>query len=491
MHPFFSTLALDKAISVPAYLQLTEKLFAGIKKGILQPLARLPGSRQLAYLLGVHRKTVIRAYDDLLAQGWLASKTGSGTFVAGHLPFIKPESIAVRSKTRINHSVTAGFTFPDSPHLEREFIRSTAAYHLDDGFPDPRLAPLTELSRAYRTQLLTGNAYNRLGYDDPQGSPWLREELVRHFSDTRGMNLTKDNILITRGTSMGLYLASTGLLRAGDRVVVGSPGWSSAEINFSQADARILQIGTDDYGIRTDELEDLCRKQEIRMIYITSHHHYPTTVSLRADRRLHLLKLASTYGFIIFEDDYDYDFHYLNKPISPLASADEAGMVLYCGSFTKTISPAFRVGYLFGAADVIAHLTRLRRIIDRQGDTMLDNAMAELMQNGIIQRHLRKSVRVYRERRDVFCHLLQQELGNQVSFRIPEGGMAVWTTFDSAVDLVKLSRLSLSKNLCFSDGHDYRSPLHQANATRLGFASSTPEELGQCIEILKQLLSRH
>jgi GntR family transcriptional regulator/MocR family aminotransferase len=226
----------------------------------------------------------------------------------------------------------------------------------------------------------------------------------------------------------------------------------------------------------------------VRMVYLTSHHHYPTTVSLRAERRIQLLQLSEKYGFIIFEDDYDYDFHYLNKPLSPLASADEAGMVLYCGSFTKTISPAFRVGYLVGSANVIRYLAKLRRIIDRQGDTMLDNAMADLLQNGIIQRHLRKSLRVYRQRRDVFCNLLQGELNNWLSFHLPEGGMSVWAKFDPAIDLVKLAQRARKKDLYFSDGRIHDTPFSQSNATRLGFASSNIDELEQCIAIMKGLL---
>lgn len=489
MHPFFSTLSLAKSTATPVYFQLTEQLTAAINKGLLQPVTRLPGSRQLAQLLGVHRKTVIRAYEELLAQGWLESKTGSGTFVAQHLPVVKTRKIDnTSSRSGADPSQLAGFSFQHAAHLDREFIKSGATYHLDDGFPDPRLAPLKDLSRAYRTQLIIGNSYHRLGYDDPQGSTWLREELAAHLHATRGMNITKDNILITRGTVMGLYLAATGLVQPGDRVVIGAPGWATANSIFIQAGASLIQVPVDEYGIQTDKLEQICKRQQLRMVYLTSHHHYPTTVSLRAERRIHLLQLSAKYGFIIFEDDYDYDFHYLNRPLSPLASADEAGMVLYCGSFTKTISPAFRVGYLAGSANVIRHLAKLRRIIDRQGDTMLDNAMAELLRNGIIQRHLRKSVRVYRQRRDVFCNLIQSELHNWLSFHPPEGGMSVWTKFDPAIDLPELSRRARKKDLYFSDGHVHHSMLYQANATRLGFASSTIDELEQCVDILKHLL---
>ncbi len=198
-----------------------------------------------------------------------------------------------------------------------------------------------------------GNPYVKLGYGDTKGSAWLRQELSVYLNETRGLKITADNILITRGTIMGLYLVSTGLLQSGDNVVVGELGWGGANMNFLQSGSNVLKVPVDEHGLVVEALEQLCKNQSVRLVYVTSHHHYPTTVALRADRRLKLLQLAEVHGFIIFEDDYDYDFHYLSKPLLPLASADRAGMVLYCGSFTKTISPAFRVGYLVGPENVI------------------------------------------------------------------------------------------------------------------------------------------
>jgi len=209
---------------------------------------------------------------------------------------------------------------------------------------------------------------------------------------------------------------------------------------------------------------------------------------LRADRRLKLLRLAEEYGFIVFEDDYDYDFHYLSKPLLPLASADPAGTVLYCGSFTKAISPAFRVGYLVGPENVISHLAQLRRIIDRQGDLILENSFAELLQNGVIQRHLRKSLREYRERRDVFCELLKTQLGEYLDFQVPDGGMAVWSRFSKEINLELLSEKALKKELVFSNGKHHDSPGNSLNSTRLGFASSTVEELEKCVNILRNII---
>ncbi|WP_428665659.1 PLP-dependent aminotransferase family protein [Runella sp.] len=488
MIAYQSHLVIDKTAKQPAYLQLANQMTNLIRGGELRAGQKLLGSRQLALFLNIHRKTVVQAYDELLAQGWLESRAGSGTYVVENLPEMTPQPLADSQKLIINPAKTAGFLFNEAPHLQRPVLLSSFQFHLDDGFPDPRLAPLNELTRAYRSNLLHGNSYVRLGYGDTKGSAWLRRELADYLNETRGLKITLENVLILRGTIMGLYLVSTSLLKKGDNVVVGSLSWAGANMNFMQAGANVLKLSVDEYGPVVEELEQLCKKQPIRLVYLTSHHHYPTTVALRADRRLKLLQLAEEYGFIVFEDDYDYDFHYLSKPLLPLASADRAGMVLYCGSFTKAISPAFRVGYLVGPENVINHLAQLRRIIDRQGDLILENSFAELLQSGVIQRHLRKSLRAYRERRDVFCELLRTTLGNCLDFQVPDGGMAVWTQFDKSIDLALLAEKAEKKDLFFSNGMHHNSPGSALNATRLGFASSTPEELEQCVDILKSVI---
>lgn len=488
MHVLSTLIAPEKGSKQPVYIQIANQLMALIKNGTLQPGCRLLSTRRLASVLQVHRRTVVQAYDELLAQGWLESHTGNGTFVAQNLPAVKPVSIEVEPSEKRNPLKNAGFVFEKPPHLDRAVLKNTTRLHLDDGFPDPRLAPLEELSRAYRSQLLHGNPYTRLGYGDTTGAAWLRQELSAHLNETRGLNTLPSNILIVRGMIMGMYLSATALIRPGDSVAIDSPGWFGASMNFVQAGAKVCYVPVDEHGMDVDALEELCARQPIRMVYVTSHHQYPTTVALRPDRRMKLLKLAEKHGFVIFEDDYDYDFHYLSKPLLPLLGADRAGMVLYCGSFTKTISPAFRIGYLVGPEDVIAHLASLRRIIDRQGDTMLENAIAELLQTGVIQRHLRKSVRVYKQRRDIFCELLQTELAGHVQFEVPDGGMAVWTRFDPSIDVAKLSERAARKDLYFASGKLSGYPGQFRNYIRLGFASSDPGELEESVKIMKDLL---
>ena len=489
MQYLYSNLTIDKTSAVPVYQQLSNQVIALIKANQLHGGQRLPGSRQLAENLHLHRKTVIRACDELIAQGWLESRPGSGTYIAGHIPKAELQQLSRNNPSSLPDPLsTAGYQLKAFSHLQPEFVPAQASLYLDDGFPDARLAPLKDLSRAYRTQLLLGNPYARLGYADPKGSAKLRNELSAYLNETRGLNTTARNILIVRGSTMGVYLASIALLGAGDAVALGESSWSGARLNFIQAGAKVITIAVDQYGLDLEALEQICSKQPLRMVYVTSHHHYPTTVSLRADRRLQLLQLSRKYGFIIFEDDYDFDFHYENKPILPLASADAAGKVLYSGSFTKIISPAFRVGYIVGPENVINQLSRLRRLVDSQGDTMLENAMAELLQQGIIQRHLRKSLRLYRQRRDLACQLLSAALPTQLTFKIPEGGMAIWAQFDPAIDLALLSQKALKKGLYFSSGLSHNPAGQTLNSTRLGFASSTPTELEQSIAIIKQLI---
>lgn len=489
MHPAFSSLSLSKSNHEALYIQLANQIIRLIQNGQLLAGSRLPSSRQLAGLLNLHRKTVVRSYDELQAQGWLESRRGNGTFVTEYVSKFRPKSSAAINE-HPQALESAGFKFGLMSHLDRKPVKPSLALHLDDGYPDARLAPLNELSRAYRTQLLTGDSYQKLGYSTAQGSLWLREELAIYLNDTRGLNISADHLLITRGSTMGLYLTCLAFIKRGDEIVVGSPGWSGAETNFVQAGAILNRIAVDEHGLRVDLLDELCKTKTVRMVYITPHHHYPTTVGLRADRRSKILALSKKYRFIVFEDDYDFDFHYESKPLLPLINSDQYGMVLYCGSFTKIISPAFRLGYLVAPKNIIQQLTKIRHIIDRQGDTMLENAIAELLQRGIIQRHIRKSVRVYRERRNLMTELLDLELGDILHFKKPEGGMAVWVNFDRGIVLADLASKAYTSGLQISDGFIYESPTFNHNGIRLGFASSTENEIESSIGILKRLIKR-
>lgn len=494
MLPFKSLIQLDKALTTPIFLQVSDQLSQLIRRGLLVAGQRLPGSRQLAALLGLNRQTIVAAYNEGLAQGWLQSREGSGTFVAAHFPDVNPQPLP-QARELQNRAATKqpGYTFESTNFLHRPVLTQTSGLRLDDGFPDIRLAPMDELSRAYRSYFRWGNPQQHFGYSDTKGHPLLREQLSLHLNETRGLRTTPDNILITRGSIMGLHLTCQVLLRPGDVVVTGETTWAGATMNIRKAGALVLTIPVDQYGLVIDALEQLCQQERaagrfIRMVFVTPHHHYPTTVTLRVDRRIQLLKLAEQYGFALLEDDYDYDFHYLSRPILPLASADHRGMVIYVGSLTKSVAPAFRVGYVVAPTNLIDELARLRRIIDRQGDPMLEFAIGQLFKSGDLKRHFRKALRTYHTRRDFFCELLTTELLQYLQFTKPDGGMAVWATFKPAIDVERLASQAAREGLYLANGLSHNPPGRQLNSTRLGFASSTEQELEQSVLILKKLL---
>lgn len=482
----FMEIKLNKSLDRALYLQLADEILVLIKNGKLKSKQKIPASRELATLLRINRITVTKSFEELQMQGWLESFVGKGTFVSDHVPEHKPEKLQMNTKEPIK---IAGFKISNDNDISNPFFVPNVELHLDDGYPDPKLAPLKELYRAYRGQLNRSGIYDKFGsYSYPHGPKHYRQALARYLNETRGLNVSYENILSVRGTLMGINLVCNALIKPGDVVVSGIPGWQRAEHNFLHARAEHIGIPVDENGIIMDELRKVCKTKKIRMVYVTPHHHYPTTVSLRLDRRLELLKLANEYGFIIFEDDYDFDFHYRHRPLLPLASADENGMVIYCGSFSKSFSPAFRMGYIAASENVIKHLANVRMLLDRQGDHILDNAMSELLNDGTVQRYLRKTLTVYQERRDYFCKLLDKELSGKVNFSIPEGGMTVWARFDSSIDLVKLSKQAYSKGLYISDGKLHQYPSFNENAIRLGFASPSLDELSKSVEILKGII---
>jgi len=268
--------------------------------------------------------------------------------------------------------------------------------------------------------------------------------------------------------------------------VVGEVSYTSCNLIIKQSGANLMTVPVDDFGMDVEAIEQLCQKTPVRMVYVTPHHQHPTTVIMPAERRLRLLQLAKTYGFCILEDDYDYDFHYNSNPILPLAAADTNQNVVYVGSLSKVFSPALRVGYVVAPAEVIEAMANLRRIIDRQGDNLLEAAVAVLFRDGEMQRHLKKAQKTYHLRRDLFCEMMKTELGNVVDFSKPTGGLAVWAKFEKTVSLPNLALNCRENGLWISDGLHYGTKL---NATRLGFASVNAEEIEQGMRILKKSFS--
>jgi len=428
----------------------------------------------------------VAAYDELQAQGWIEMLARKGTFVKNDLPVLTPRRIDKEQSSYTMPEKTI-FSFDENkivPVTDSGFPEA-GKLTFNDGFPDSRLAPVEELIRSMRSLSRLSTHKKYLMYGGAQGTSLLRETLAEFLSDTRGLPISPRNILITRGAQMGTYISASIVLDPGDHVIVGEPGYSGANLTFQQLGAKINTVPVDAEGMDIDAVEKLCRNKKIRLVYVIPHHHNPTTVTLTPERRIRLLELSVKYKFAIMEDDYDYDFHYASKPMMPMASLDRHGSIIYIGTFTKTLAPAFRIGFMTGPKNFIAAVANYRRHIDYQGDSLLENAIAALYDDGTINRHIKKAVKLYQERRDHFCNLLTQELGQRVSFKIPDGGMSVWTKFETA-DLRQLSAAAFKNGLIISNGQDYNTYKVNYNSLRLGFASLTFEEQRKAIAILKE-----
>jgi GntR family transcriptional regulator/MocR family aminotransferase len=479
-------IVIDETSGIPVYLQISNAFIQNIRQGRLRKGLKLPGSREVAEMLHVNRMTVVAAFQELDAQGWIEMLPRKGTFIKANLPLLSPKKIAEGS-LGCELPERAGFSYDEKRIVPVTISDFPVAGQLafNDGFPDTRLAPTEELIRSMRSFSRLSANKKYLMYGGAQGTLFLRETLASFLSDTRGLAIKPENILITRGAQMGIYLASSVLLKPGEEVIVGTPGYTAVNLTFQQLQAKINYIPVDDEGLDVEAVERLCKKKKIKMLYVIPHHHNPTAVTLIPERRMHLLDLAAKYNFAIMEDDYDYDFHYASKPIMPMASHDRYGNVIYIGTFTKTLAPAIRFGFLVAPANFVQATTYLRKSIDTQGDSLMENAIAGLYKDGTIVRHIKKSVKLYKERRDHFCELLQSELGDHVSFKVPDGGMSVWTKFLKE-DLRIISTRAKSKGLMMKDGKEYDTEKVKHNSIRLGFASLNFKEQERAVRILRE-----
>lgn len=477
--PYGSFVSVDKSSETSVYMQIANQLINAVQRGALPASTKLPGTRVLSDLLNVHRNTVIAAYDELLAQGWVESLPNKGTFILGLRNSNSLPSGNFGKKSLGQYPERTGFSFRISNILDNPFEQSGCRYAFSDGSPDIRLTQIDQQSRIYSSALK--RKAHKIGNYNHDGSEFFKEKLSEYLNLSRGLPISRENLLITRSTEMSVYIASEILLSPGDTVVVASLSYFSVNMIFQRTGVSTLTVPVDQDGILVDDLRAICTRRKIRMLYLTPHHHYPTTVTLSAQRRLQLLQLAEEFEFIILEDDYDYDFHYDRSPILPLASADTNGMVIYIGSFGKSLAPGFRTGFVVAPENLMDEMRKYLGIIDRQGDILMEHVLGEMIAEGEISRYLKKSLKVYRERRDDFCLLLDAHLGNRIRFQKPSGGLAVWMEWNMEINLMKLCRECSDNDLFIP-----RTLLYQNRdlaAMRLGFGNLNRDEMENSVGI--------
>lgn len=487
MLPLQELITIDRSSNTAVYLQISNSMIHHIRSGRLRKGAKLPGSRKLAASLAIHRNTLLAAYDELEAQGWVETIPRKGTFIARDLPDLQPRGPRDQSQRETYPRETA-FTIDESrlTVFPTSGAPKKAPLVIDDGFPDIREAPMEAFTRELRSLSKRDVYHKYYRYQDARGIAYLREVLSAHLNDSRGLPVSADNIMVTTGAQMGIYLTARLLVEPGEEVIVGDPCFWGATRTLRQTGASINTVPVDSEGMDIDAVEELCQEKEIRLLYIIPHHQHPTTVTLPPHRRIRLLELAARYNFAIIEDDYDYSFHYASSPVLPMASLDQQGNVIYIGTLSKTLVPSIRIGFIVAPENFIANISHLRRSVDWQGDSMKEMAVARMYEDGAIERHIKKMVQLYRKRRDHFCGLLQEKIGNRVLFNKPDGGMSVWATFKNT-DLAIVEKNARQKGLKINNCRMYNKE-STYQSIRLGFASLNIEEQEKAIEILSNSL---
>ena len=465
-------LTITSTSGVAVYLQIAQQIIDEIQRGRLAPSTAMPGTRDLSKKLKVNRKTVVLAYDELIAQGWLTTQTRRGTFVSADLP----NFTNLEGTHQIRAQTTAGIeSTTDSPISYQ--LPSANTIEFNDGIPDTRLIPCDTLSRAFRHTLLGSQKATKLGYGDPRGAIELRHAIATMLNMERGLNVDENKICITRGSQMGIFLAARVLTKHDDYVVVEDLSYPPAREAFRSCGARILTVGHDKHGIDVLGLEKLCKQYPIKAIYVTPHHQFPTTVIMTAERRLKLLMLAKQYDFTIVEDDYDHEFHFSHRPVFPLASTNHGDKVVYVGSLSKVLAPGLRVGYLVASKAFIDRCAHEVMLIDRQGNSITELAVAELMVSGEIKRHIRRTFKIYNDRRNALMHLVSTHLNDFVSFDEPSGGLAFWLRLNQGLNIYALEKSALSKHVRILPGTLFSATAEVTHAIRLGFGSLEIDEL--------------
>lgn len=466
----------------PLYLKIADAVRGSIQSGRIAPGEILPSTRSLGRDLKTHRHTVMSAFDELVAEGWLVVSPRSGYRVTESLPsqFFEPARLSAGRSHERTHRWRLARSAPPltSP--------PTARYAFQSGHADLRLFPHDEF-RSCVVDALRLSRGKVLEYGDPIGHPPLIAELKTYLRRVRA--ISDREIVVTHGSQEAIYLAAQLLIKPGDAVAVERHGYPPAWEALKAAGARLIPLEIDSEGLDPDSFASAIQRHRLRLLYMTPLHQYPTTVTLPISRRLRIYELASRAGVPILEDDYDHEFHYRSQPLAPLASQDPDGRVIYVSTFSKVLFPSARIGFMAVPRLLAASLAGYRKIVSRQNETVLQDALARWMRAGGFERHLRKMRRRYDERRICIGDLLgrAKQAGLPLQWRTPDGGMAIWV--DVGTDADRLAKRAAQAGVYVQSGSHFAMGKSPSRHLRLGFANQSPAEIERGMELLFEAMS--
>ena len=422
----FVTLAaidLEVGSPVPLYRQLYAQLREAVLSRRLPASTRLPPTRTLAQELGVSRNTVVNAFEQLSAEGYLAGKVGSGTYVAHSL---SDETLGLRGRAQRRPGTTR-----NQPALsQRGAVIASGVREPWSDLPEPRVFepgvpaldafPLRLWSRLGARQWRNAPS-GLLGYGDPGGYAPLREAIAVYLGTARGVQCTAEQVIIVAGSQQAIDLSVRLLLDPGDEVWVEDPGYLDARAVFASAGAQLVPVPVDGDGLNVDAGKRLAPRA--RMVYVSPSHQFPLGVTLSLARRLALLDWAARSQAWIVEDDYDSEYRYVGRPLAALQGLDHAGRVIYVGTFSEVLFPSLRLGYMVVPPALVEPFVTARALADRHSPLVEQAMLAEFIREGHFARHIRRMRELYAERRTVLVDAIERELAGWLAVSAEPAGL--------------------------------------------------------------------
>ena len=465
-------LPLDRSSPLPLHLQVYEGLRRAILEGRLRPGQRIPSTRGLAVELGVSRLPVLTAYDQLLHEGYLAGRIGSGTFVSAELP-----------DDLLRSPVSAA-----APRVPRRLPRAR-----DEGGLSPFRTSLPALDRfphGVWGRLVARHAHalkpSQMAYGDPAGLASLRAAVAEHLRAARGVRCEAEQVLIVSGSQAALRLAAGVLLARGDRVALEEPGYPGARAALGASGAELVAVPVDEEGLSVASLQR--RGGRVRAAYVTPSHQYPLGTLMTAARRLALLDWAVQRQAWVLEDDYDSEYRYVSRPLGALQGMDPNQRVLYIGTFSKVLFPAVRMGYLVVPPPLWQRFVDAREAFDLFSPTLYQLALAEFLREGHFARHLRRMRRVYQDRRDALLAGLARHCADRLTVHNADAGLHVAVLLAAGLDDEDVVRRLAVRGLTATALSTCYAGKARRSGLLLGFGGSTERRLLEATRVLGEIL---
>ncbi|MBE1878338.1 PLP-dependent aminotransferase family protein [Myceligenerans pegani] len=468
---------MDLAVDLSSRTGRTDAIYralhAALTTGRVPAGERLPSSRELARDLGVSRASVATAYERLVAEGFLETRTGAGTFAAAAArdappPRRGPGALRPRAGWRWAPHPTSG----DQPAATHDF-------HV--GIPDAALFPFDTWRRLLAAESRVGGPAAGT-YAGPAGLPRFRAAVARYVAGSRGVHAGADDVIATTGTQQAIDLVARVLLEPGDVVAMEDPGYREARELFALHGARVVPVPVDAEGLVVSDIP-----VDARLIYTTPSHQFPVGMPLSLPRRRALLAHAARHGAAVLEDDYDSEFRRARRPLESLQALDRDGRVIYVGTFSKSLLPGLRAGYLVAPASLRDALLAARQLTDGHGAVHVQAALARFIDDGLLARHVRKASAHYTERHEI---LLDALAGLPVEPVPSAAGLhvAAYLGPDASLDSSRLVARARRRSVALESLGAYAVGPHR-DGIALGFGGAVTSSIRPGIRVLETLLS--